>query len=90
MARYCLQNLPDWTSLVLETLEKRQRLYHYRVLLEADQSEVPLSSSHIEKLDVPDLQSPHQMLDHSSKNVDTLDDISTQENLLDSESTECG
>ena len=90
MARYCLQNLPDWTSLVLETLEKRQRLYHYRVLLEADQSEVPLSSSHIEKLDVPDLQTPHQTLDHSSKNDDPLDDISTPENLLDSESTECG
>ena len=33
MARYCLQNLPIWTSLVMETLQRKQRLYHFRVEL---------------------------------------------------------
>ena len=33
MARYCLQNLPEYTCLVMETLERQQRLYHYKVQL---------------------------------------------------------
>lgn len=36
MARYCLQNLPEWTSLVMETLERKQRLYHYKVELHTE------------------------------------------------------
>lgn len=31
MARYLLQQLPEFTCLVMETLTQRQRLYHYRV-----------------------------------------------------------
>jgi hypothetical protein len=31
MARYLLNQLPEFTCLVMETLERRQRLYHYRV-----------------------------------------------------------
>ena len=31
MARYLLTQLPPWTCLVMETLERKQRLYHYRV-----------------------------------------------------------
>ena len=31
MARYMLQNLPEFTSLVMETLTRKQKLYHYRV-----------------------------------------------------------
>ena len=30
LARYCLQNLEDYQCLVMETLQKRQILYHYR------------------------------------------------------------
>lgn len=31
MARYLLQQLPEWTCLVMETLERQQKLYYYRV-----------------------------------------------------------
>ena len=89
MARYCLQNLPDWTSLVLETLEKRQRLYHYRVLLESDQSVELPSSSQDETLDVLDSPSPHQTPCHSSKTVEISNDTLTEENLLVPEEIEC-
>jgi hypothetical protein len=50
MARYLLTQLPPWTCLVMETLERRQRLYHYRVpqtthriqaLPESDRDETP-------------------------------------------------
>ena len=37
MARYLLTQLPPWTCLVMETLERRQRLYHYRVLCTGSQ-----------------------------------------------------
>ena len=47
MARYLLQNLPEWTCLVMETLERRQKLNFYRVPM-GDQSqkrpELPASS----------------------------------------------
>ena len=33
MARYLLQQIPEWTCLVMETLSRRQRLYHFRVEL---------------------------------------------------------
>ena len=83
MARYCLQNLPDWTSLVLETLEKRQRLYHFRVPYGSDQSEVSPSSSPSETSGALDLQSQHQTQPHPSKTDETLDDILDPENLED-------
>ena len=54
MARYLLQNLPEWTCLVMETLERRQKLYFYRVptnpsdqtprLLASAQDEIEVSS----------------------------------------------
>ena len=44
MARYMLTQLPEYTCLVMETLERRQRLYHYRVGRTEDQSEVSSSS----------------------------------------------
>ena len=31
MAKYLLTQLPEWTCLVMETLTRRQKLYHYRV-----------------------------------------------------------
>jgi len=83
MARYCLQNLPDWTSLVLETLEKRQRLYHYRVLLESDQSSELQSSSRGEKPDAPETPLQHQTECHSAKTDESSDDTLDAENLLD-------
>ena len=44
MARYLLTQLPPWTCLVMETLERRQRLYHYRVMHTASQRpELPAS-----------------------------------------------
>ena len=39
MARYMLQQLPEWTCLVMETLERKQRLYHYRVYSTCHQKE---------------------------------------------------
>jgi hypothetical protein len=84
MARYCLQNLPDWTSLVLETLEKRQRMCHYRVPLGFDQSSGLPSSSQVEKMGAPDSPSQHQTLLHSSKNDESSDGTLEQGSLLDS------
>jgi hypothetical protein len=82
MARYCLQNLPDWTSLVLETLEKRQRLYHYRVPLESDQNEELPVSSDSETSAVPETPSPHQTPCHSAKTDEISDDILDPGSLL--------
>ena len=39
MARYMLTQLPEYTCLVMETLERKQRLYHYRVGRTEDQNE---------------------------------------------------
>ena len=39
MARYMLTQLPEYTCLVMETLERKQRLYHYRVGHTSDQNE---------------------------------------------------
>ena len=75
MAKFCLQNLPDWTSLVLETLEKRQRLYHFRVPMPQDKTQESPSSAQNETPASPEKQQPHQILDHSSKNDETLNDI---------------
>ena len=79
MARYCLQNLPEWTSLVLETLERRQRMYHYRVFLESSQSEALPSCTH-EKTEVsPDSPEHSQTEPHSNETSDLLHGISDQE-----------
>ena len=45
MARYLLNQLPEWTCLVMETLERRQRLYHYRVPM--GPSQIPESHSSV-------------------------------------------
>ena len=88
MARYCLQNLPDWTSLVLETLEKRQRLYHYRVPLESDQNAMSPVSSRNETSVVPEKPLPHQTPSHHAKSDETSDGILDPENLLTHEGSE--
>jgi hypothetical protein len=88
MARYCLQNLPDWTSLVLETLEKKQRLFHFRVPLGVPQTEELSTSSQDEKSDAPETPSPHQTGDRSSKTAESSDGISSPENLLSREESE--
>ena len=88
MARYCLQNLPDWTSLVLETLEKRQRLYHFRVPLESGQTEESPASSQDEKLDAPETPSLHQTPDHPAKTDEISNDTLAPESLLEDEASE--
>ena len=88
MARYCLQNLPDWTSLVLETLEKRQRLYHYRVPLGSDQNAASPVSSQIETPAVPETPSPHQTPCRSAKTDEISDDILDPGSLLVHEASE--
>jgi len=82
MARYCLQNLPDWTSLVLETLEKRQRLYHYRVPLEESQNIMSSACAPSETEDVPETPEQHQTVPHPSRSDENVDDISNLENLV--------
>ena len=79
MARYCLQNLPEWTSLVLETLERRQRMYHYQVFLGSTQSEELPPCIH-EKTEAS-LDSPehNQTASHSNETNDLLHDISAPE-----------
>ena len=74
MARYCLQNLPDWTSLVMETLEKRQKLYHFRVPYKQSQIPGSPSSSQEKNMASPDSPSLHQMASHPSRTGDSLDD----------------
>jgi len=88
MARYCLQNLPDWTSLVLETLEKRQRLYHYRVPLGSDQNAASPVSSQIETPAVPETPSPHQKPYRFAKTDEISDDILDPGSLLVHEASE--
>jgi hypothetical protein len=88
MARYCLQNLPDWTSLVLETLEKRQRLYHYRVPLGSHQNTESPVSSQTETSAVPETPSPHQTSSHPAKTDETSGDILAAESLLAHEGSE--
>ena len=43
MARYLLQNLPEWTCLVMETLERRQKLNFYRVPIDCPSEKTPAS-----------------------------------------------
>jgi hypothetical protein len=63
MARYCLQNLPEYTCLVMETLQRQQKLFHYRVDLENTTLFSPIEtytapslvkSSHSQTVDDPD------------------------------------
>jgi hypothetical protein len=79
MARYCLQNLPEWTSLVLETLERRQRMYHYRVFLESSQSEALSPCTHEKTEASPDLPEHNQTVPHSNETDDLLHGTSTLE-----------
>ena len=88
MARYCLQNLPDWTSLVLETLEKRQRLYHYRVPLEGVQNEGSSSSAPDETEAFDETPEQHQTASHFSKTYETANDTLVPENFLSDDEDE--
>ena len=88
MARYCLQNLPEWTSLVLETLEKRQRLYHYRVPLEGVQNEGSSSSAPDETEAFDETPEQHQTASHFSKTDETANDTLVPENLLSDDEDE--
>ena len=82
MARYCLQNLPIWTSLVMETLQRKQRLYHFRVELGNTpvQTPEPSSSAPGEKLVSDETPSPHQTTPHPDKNDALLDFTADPEN----------
>ena len=54
MARYLLTQLPPWTCLVMETLERKQRLYHYRVPQTAPRIQELPASERDETPGVPD------------------------------------
>ena len=60
MARYCLQNLPEYTCLVMETLTRQQRLYHYRAPHRSHQTPASSSLSEQRSTAVRDLHEPHQ------------------------------
>ena len=80
MARYCLQNLPDWTSLVMETLQKRQRLYHFRAPHGGDQNAGSSSSAQDETQASDDSPEQHQKVSHFSKTDALLNDTAAEEN----------
>lgn len=70
MARYLLTQLPEWTCLVMETLERRQRLYHYRVPYTEDRIEALPSSSPDETPAWPDSSGGNPGAHHSSESTD--------------------
>jgi len=72
MARYCLQNLPEWTCLVMETLQRRQRLFHYRVHLESSQTAAlpPVEEEKIEAS--PAIPEHNQTVAHSDSTAAVL------------------
>ena len=81
MARYCLQNLPKWTSLVMMTLEKKQRLFHYRVYLNTKaQTSKLLAPASSEKEVLTDSLLHNQTHDHSERNVESSNCNESQEN----------
>lgn len=77
IARYCLQNLPEYTSLVMETLERKQRLYHYRVPLEGGQNATSPISSPSEKQASCGFPEQNQELHRQRDNCDSVDHISS-------------
>ena len=61
MAQYCLQNLEEHQCLVMETLQRKQRLYFYRVDLDAGpQNEELHDPSQCEKLDAREMPDQNQ------------------------------
>ena len=81
LARYCLNNLPEWTSLVLETLQKKQQLFHYRVELGiASQNAESPSSSPAETSASPETSQHNHMASHLDETSETECGISNPEN----------
>ena len=71
MARYCLQNLPEYTCLVMETLERQQRLYHYKVNLSPEtESQTPELHSGVQDKTLGASETPerNQTASHLGKN----------------------
>ena len=73
MARYLLTQLPEWTCLVMETLERRQRLFHYRVKHRDDQIEASPSCAPDGTLASRDLSEENLEASHPQKNSDISD-----------------
>ena len=71
MAKFMLTQLPEWTCLVMETLQRSQRLYHYRV--ENGGLPVPASVKTAESDDSL-AENPRQ---HDSQNIGELQDRTT-------------
>ena len=81
MARYLLQNLPEWTCLVMETLERRQKLYFYRVPMGlSPQKPTSSSDSKSETMASSGLPAPHPVSDHPVKNSGALSHTELSEN----------
>ena len=85
MARYCLQNLQEYECLVMETLERKQRLYNYRVPLQTDtvpQTREQLPSEESKTLVAPGSPERSQKLLNPSKTDALLccnEDLGTSE-----------
>lgn len=81
LARYCLQNLEEYTCLVMETLQRRQKLYFYRVELGSGHQTRELSSpDQSETVVSAETPEPNQTLDHPVENADSPDSTLDQEN----------
>ena len=81
MARYCLQNLPIWTCLVMETLQRRQILYHYKVELHTSaQTQESSASAQDETEVVSEIPETHQTEPHPDRTDALLNDTSDTEN----------
>ena len=73
MARYLLTQLPEWTCLVMETLERRQRLYHFRVPHKGEKIPASPSSVPDETQAFPDSSEENRATPHPQKNNDSSD-----------------
>ena len=81
LARYCLQNLEEYTCLVMETLQRRQKLYFYRVELGSAPQTTALSSPDQSETEVSaEIPEQNQTLGHPAENADSPDNTLNQEN----------
>ena len=82
MALYCLQNLEEHQCLVMETLQRKQRLYFYRVdLTGADQTEGSQAPSESETKDAPGKLDPSQNTHRLECTGDAADQNEDQESV---------
>ena len=79
MARYLLTQLPPWTCLVMETLERRQKLYHYRVEHRGSQNAGLPSSDRDGTEDVGERFEGNRAACHSHNSNETSDCTRAQE-----------